>query len=171
MPVRALVAASALAACAACGGQIHPAARGLPSSGPTTTTSFVDPTPYANPQRQAVAASKRFVRTALSYDAPSQEELAFLKQVRSLATPAEQSRIRHSARTDLDWSALRARHESTKLRFTGASMDTATSKILIQAERTTHTSFGDVNDFIDVVVGVVQMSGEWKVASATGAGL
>ena len=171
MQVRVLVAASALAACAACGVQVHPVERQLRSSEPAATPSFVDPTPYGNPQQQAVAISKQFLRATLSYDAARQRKLEFLKRVRSLSTPAELSRLRHSSRTALNWPALRSRHEITRIRFTGASSDTSTSKILVQAERTTRTSFGEVSDFIELVVEVVQLNGDWKVASATGAGL
>lgn len=171
MPVRVLVAASALVACAACGGQFHPTARQLRSSPPAAVASFVDPTPYGSPQQQAVAISKQFVRVTLSYDTSTQRKLSFLKSVRPLATPAELSRLRHSSRAALDWPALRSRHESTRIRFTGASSDDSASRIRIQAERTTHTYFGEVSDFVEVVVRVVRVDGAWRVASATGAGL
>ncbi|RNL77596.1 hypothetical protein [Nocardioides marmorisolisilvae] len=115
--------------------------------------------------------SKRFVRTTFTYDALAQEKLAFLKRVRPLSTTAELSRLQHSSRAALNWPALRSRHESTRIRITGASSDLSASRIRIQAERTTRTSFGEVTDFIEVVVGVVQLNGDWKVSSATGVGL
>lgn len=171
MPVRLLVAASALVACAACGGPVHPIARQLTNSEPAAAPSFVDQTPYGIPQQQAVAIVKQFLRATLSYNSSKQRKLTFLKRVRSLSTPAELSRLRQSSRADLNWPALRSRHESTMIRFTGATSDVSTSRIRIQAERTTRTSFGEVNDFIEVVVGIVQLNGQWKVTSAIGAGL
>lgn len=149
-----------------------------PAERPTASlhvaTSIPEPTPSAEPYSAADVVVRQvaeaFVRGALEYDATAEKQPAFLVRVAPITTSAELDRLRRSPRAHLDWRALRSRTERVTVAVTGISVS-ATGRVLVEAERTTATSFATVREFIQVSLDLVPDGDTLKVARAEGSGL
>lgn len=130
--------------------------------------------PYVEADVQLDALARRFVTSALAYDAWTEGPRAFLTRLEDLATRAELQRLRRSERAHLRWWVLRQRFEQVTVRVAGVSAETASEErqtLHVEAVRSTRSSAATVRDFVEVTLVVVRTPQGWRVDDAEGGGL
>jgi hypothetical protein len=128
------------------------------------------PAPYVDGTGDVREVVNSFVSAVLEYDASAESAAALLERVAPITTPRELERLEKSGRARLDWQVLRDRKERVAVTITGISVAT-TGHVLVEAERTTVTSFATVRDFIQLNLELVRVDGTLTVAHAVGGGL
>lgn len=131
-----------------------------------------EPATYANtspPQRRIAAA---FVRTVLEYDARIEGRREFLARAAPLLTSSELDRLARSERGNLNWPALKARHERAHVRVTGVSrLPGRDDELAVTTTVTTRSDLGTVRQFVLLYLRVEPVDGQWLITDADGAGL
>jgi hypothetical protein len=162
MDVRLGLAATLLAV-SGCG--VEPATPPQPTAEPAATS-------YADPSPQQDRLARRFTTAALEYDARHHRRRAFLAMVAPWTTEDELRRLARSERANLNWSALRARHEHTDVHVTGVSrLPGRTDDLAVTATITTRSTVGTVRQFVLVNLQVEEQDGRTLIIHASGAGL
>lgn len=115
----------------------------------------------------------RFLRAVCAYNSRHQHPLDFLDRSAGLTTSAAQDRLAASPRAHLDWPALRAREERSRVRVDGVSLvagsRTDQAVVFATLSLTTITSFATVRAFETATVRLARIDGAWLVEDMTGA--
>lgn len=154
----------ALTACTACGPQLTTVAEDRTPR--QDITAAFDAAPDAV-RRLAV----EFVQGVCEYDSRLEGARSFLGRLDELATPAELRRLAGSPRARLPWRVLRSRAERSHVTVIGVTTVQATQRVVVNATRSTVTTFAEIRDFITVELTIVSGPEGLLVADAEGAGL
>jgi len=128
------VAATTLLICTACGNSLADLA---PTTGPEPVpagTSTQVEKPYSSPSPELKILAEDFVRAACAYDSAKEARDHFLGRNGRLATSDESTRLTTSPRARLNWPALRARHERTRITVTGVTQIANPSEVQLAVE-------------------------------------
>jgi hypothetical protein len=126
--------------------------------------------PYSPVPHELRSLAIRFVRTVCAHDASTETATGFITRAEPLATESEVNRLRTSPRARLNWSALRARDESSSVQVTGASQ-VGEGRVKVELIRTTRTDFATVRNFDRMTLEVANTVDGLRLADAHGAGL
>jgi hypothetical protein len=138
---------------------------------PVAPTGASATPPFRATTREVTALAASFVQLVVEYDSTGTGQLAFLRRVRSLATPAELDRLARSPRARLPWQVLRARAERTRVVVNGVSVESDTGdrlRVVVEAAVTTHTTFASVTGFRRFTLTLVPGDDRWLVDRAEG---
>lgn len=130
------------------------------------------PTTYADPSPEQENLARRFTKAALEYDARQDTRRAFVTHVAPWITEAEHQRLTQSERANLNWPALRARHERAAVRVTGVSrLPGRSNELAVTATITTRSTVGTVRQFVLIGLHLEERDGQTLVTHSSGAGL
>jgi hypothetical protein len=167
------VAATTLLICTACGNSLADLA---PTTGPEPVpagTSGQVEKPYSSPSPELKILAENYVRATCAYDSSKEDASDFIGRTGRLSTTKEAARLSTSPRARLNWQALRARHERTRITVTGVTQIANPSEVQLAVEfmRTTTTDFATVREFDRMTLTIVDTSNGPRVSEAQGGGL